>query len=119
MSAVPRVTVTWERKGLTMEEFYDKIVEGLVDHVLEDHRQTPDQFAGSGRHGKTPFHETGELIRGFEFKRAQAAARRAGEVGTIRAPASRFGSGQVRDRFVERLQQLWDTRGVGWSKGGL
>lgn len=110
---------TTKRTGPTMAQVNEMVVDEFVAAVLADHRATPDQFAGTARDKKTPFHDTGTLIKGFFFKRASASAKRTGLIGTIRAPASRFSNPAVRDRFTVYLWKLWDTRGVGWSVGGI
>lgn len=111
--AIPRVT--YKRTGPTAAEINEVMVDKWIYAVLHDQQSTPDAFAGTGRKGRTPFKRTGLLIDELFFKRAGDGARRAGSIGTIRAPAARFASGYVRDKFMERVQSLWNARGVGWS----
>ena len=82
-------------------------------------RQAPAQFAGTGRKGRTPFQRTGTLVAELYFKPASTTGVKAGLVGTIRAPMSRFASDQVRDKFVQRLHLVWATQGIGYSQAGL
>lgn len=113
--AIPVVTYKVRREGPTYEEINEVLVDQFVFAVLHDQQSTPDQFEGTGRRGRTPFNRSGALIKGLFFKRAGNAARKAGRIGTIRAPAARFKSGQVRNKFMDRVQLLWSQRGVGWS----
>ncbi len=114
-----KVTIKTKRTGPTYEQINEAVVQQFAVGVLEDHRQTPDQFAGTGRHGRTPFNRTGVLVGGFFFKPASRTGTRTGLVGTIRAPASRFATVEIRDRFRARLHAVWTARGLGWSKAGI
>ena len=113
------VTYKTKRTGTTLEQVNIEAVKAFAAVVLADHVAMPDQYAGEGRKGRTPFKRTGTLVGGLEFKPASRTGVKAGLVGTIRAPMSRFASGQVRDKFVERLHKLWATQGIGYSKAGL
>lgn len=116
-----KVVYNRKRTGPTFEKINEEVVKAFVAGVLDDHRETPDQFVGSGRKGRTPFHRTGKLIdpiEGFFFKRASAGGKRTGLIGTIRAPLERFASIQVRNRFIELLHKVWGIRGLGWSQAG-
>lgn len=114
-----KVTAKTKRTGPTFEKINEEVARAFAEGVLEDHRQTPDQFAGTGRHGRTPFNRTGVLVGGFFFKPASAAGKRTGLIGTIRAPGSRFATVEIRDRFRARLHTVWTARGLGWSKAGI
>lgn len=113
--AVLRVTYKVKREGPTPEEVNELLVDRFVFSVLEDHRHTPDEFRGQGRRGRTPFKRSGELVSGLHFKRAGSAARRTGVIGVIRAPADRFKSGVVRDKFMDRYLLVLRVRGQAWS----
>lgn len=114
--AIPRVT--YKRSGPTTEQINEVMVDKFVFAVLHDQESTPDEFAGFGRRGRTPFKRTGTLVSELFFKRAGEGARKAGTIGTIRAPASRFANSVVRDKFMDYVKTLWDSRGVGWSITG-
>jgi hypothetical protein len=118
-----RVQYKTTQTGATFEQINEAVVKAFVDAVLQDHRATPDQFAKSGRKGRTPFKRTGELVdplTGFFFKPAGKRSAKTGYIGMIRAPADRFASREVRDRFLAGyLWKLWATRGIGFSKAGI
>ena len=112
---IPKVTVKVKREGPTYDEINAVMVDKVVYAVLHDQQSTPDEFAGFGRRGQTPFKRTGALVEGLFFKRANAKARKVGLIGTIRAPASRFANSVVRDKFLDYTKTLAEKRGTGWS----
>ena len=116
MSAVVQTGVSVDPTK-TAKELVDVAGQALLDRVAEavlsDLRETPTQFSGS------PYKKTGELVRGLHFKKGTASARRAGNLGTIYAPMSRFASKWIKKGYRDRFGSLWDTRGIGWSRPDL
>lgn len=112
---VVKITYKVKKTGPADDELQAILVDRWVYSVLADQQHTPDEFQGQGRKGRTPFNRSGALVKGLFFKRASAGGRRAGLIGAIRAPASRFGSGQVRDKFLDRYLVVLHGRGQAWS----
>lgn len=116
---IARITYKTKKTGATPEDIVKAHFKAFTDALLKDQKETPAQFTGEGRDGRTPFDRTGELVGGLFFKPATRAAIKVGILGTIRAPLSRFASRRVRDRFLDYVHKLWRERGLGWSKGGI
>ncbi len=100
------------RTGPTSDDVLKAAQQQYVDALVEDLKQTPDQYEGS------PYKKTGELVDGIHFKPASRTGQRVGLIGKIRAPMSRFKSKWIARGFIDKFERLWQGRGQGWSRRG-
>lgn len=96
--------------GPTMDDHAKLVVEDFVADVVSDVQATPDQYDG------TPYKVTGELVGGVWFKPASRGGVKAGLIGTVLAPMSRFASKFIKAGFLKLIDQQHVARGVGWSR---
>lgn len=111
---MPPATSTSVRvTGATDDQIQDEMIRRFVEAVISDLKAMPHEYPG------TPFLDTGALERGLVFHRASSTGRRAGLIGTVRAPRSRLARDRTAESYLFRFGALWRARGIGWSRPDL